>query len=263
MRPINLIPSEDRRGQQAPLRTGPLSYVVLGLLVAALAGVAMLVITNNQIAESKTEVTELKREGHVVRAKTDRLAAYVEFKQLSEQRVATVESLADSRFDWERVMRELSLVLPNDVWLSQLVATASPGVSIEGGSSGSSSTSSASVRAQAAGPALELSGCADGQVGVAGFAAALKDIDGVTRVAVESSELAASGDAAGTGSAGEEGGSDSECRTRKFVSQFEIVVAFDAAPVPPTALGEEAATVASTEPEAEAESSGDEEAGGE
>ena len=29
-----------------------------------------------------------------------------------EQRVATVTSLADSRFDWERVMRELALVLP-------------------------------------------------------------------------------------------------------------------------------------------------------
>ena len=31
---------------------------------------------------------------------------------MSEQRVATVTSLADSRFDWERVMRELALILP-------------------------------------------------------------------------------------------------------------------------------------------------------
>ena len=35
MRPINLIQSDQRRGQQAPLRTGPLSYIVLGVLVAA------------------------------------------------------------------------------------------------------------------------------------------------------------------------------------------------------------------------------------
>jgi Tfp pilus assembly protein PilN len=262
MRPINLIPPDDRRGQHAPLRTGPLSYVVLGLLVAALAGVALLVTTGNQIAEREAEVATLKREDHIVRAKTERLAAYTQFKQLSDQRVATVQSLADSRFDWERVMRELSLVLPGDVWLTELIATASPGVAIEGGSSGGSSTSSAaSVRSQAAGPALELTGCANGQVGVAGFAAALKDIDGVTRVAVESSGLAATDDAAGTGSSGEEGGSDTECRTRKFVSQFSIVVAFDAAPVPPTALGEEAAAVAATEPAASEPSS--EEEGGE
>ena len=35
MRPVNLIPPEDRRGEQAPLRTGPLAYVLVGALVAA------------------------------------------------------------------------------------------------------------------------------------------------------------------------------------------------------------------------------------
>jgi len=245
VRPINLIPVDQRRGQHAPLRSGPLAYVLIAMLVAALAGVATLVVTNNEIAERKTEVAELKHEDRVVVRKTERLAPYTQFKLLSEQRVTTVESLANSRFDWERVMRELSLVLPADVWLSGLVATASPSVSIggEGGGSG------AGVRGQAAGPALELNGCADGQVGVARFAAALKDIDGVTRVAVESSALPASGDAAGTGSAGEAGGSDVECRTRKFISQFAIVVAFDAAPIPPTASAE-AAPVAAAEPAA-------------
>jgi Tfp pilus assembly protein PilN len=256
MRPINLIPADQRRGQHAPLRTGPIAYVLVGLLVAALAGVAALVVTDNQIAERGTEVRELRREDRIVKRQTERLASYAQFKQLSEQRVATVESLANSRFDWERVMRELSLVLPADVWLSELIATASPSVDVGGGGGGGGSSASATnVRPQASGPALELTGCAKGQVGVAGFAAALKDIDGVTRVAVESSSLAADGDAAGTGSAGEAGGSDVECRTRKFISQFEIVVAFDAAPVPPTAT-EEGAPVAAAEPE-ETEDSGE------
>ena len=34
MRPVNLIPPEDRRGQHAPLRTGPLAYILVGALVA-------------------------------------------------------------------------------------------------------------------------------------------------------------------------------------------------------------------------------------
>ena len=259
MRPINLIPADQRRGQHAPLRTGPVAYVVVGMLVAALVGVGTLVIANNQIAERKTEVVELRHEDRVVKRQTERLAAYTQFKQLSEQRVATVESLANSRFDWERVMRELSLVLPADVWLSELIATASPSVDVGGGGEGgggSSSSSATNVRPQASGPALELTGCAHGQVGVAGFAAALKDIDGVTRVAVESSSLPATGDAAGAGSAGEAGGSETECRTRKFISQFAIVIAFDAAPVPPTAA-EEGAAVAAAAPEA-TETSGEE-----
>ena len=88
---------------------------------------------------------------------------------------------------------------------------------------------------QVPGPALELNGCASGQNAVAGFVTALKDIDGVTRVGVESSELGEEEDAeeaastevgANTGSSGE------ECRTRSFIAKFALVVAFDAAPVP-------------------------------
>ena len=70
---------------------------------------------------------KLEGEDAAAAAKATRLAAYTQFRQLSEQRVATVQSLADSRFDWERVMRELALILPGDVWLVNLTATAAPG----------------------------------------------------------------------------------------------------------------------------------------
>lgn len=240
MRPVNLIPPEDRRGEHAALRTGPLPYVLLGALVALLLGVTALVVANNQVAEAQNEVAKLDSENAVASAKAQSLASYTEFRTMSEQRVETVSSLADSRFDWERVMRELSLILPRDVWLVGLTATAAPGVSVEGGGGGASN-----LRGSIPGPALELNGCAGGQEAVAGFVTALKDIDGVTRVGVQSSELPEEGKAGGS----EGGGSDSsgdECRTRKFIAKFEIVVAFDAAPVvepegeqvaPPVATG--------------------------
>jgi Tfp pilus assembly protein PilN len=252
MRPVNLIPPEDRRGDSAPLRTGPLPYIVLGALVAVLLGVAGTVLLGNQISESKDEVARLEAEDTVAAARAQRLSAYTSFREMSEQRVATVQSLADSRFDWERVMRELALVLPGDVWLTGLTATASPEVSLEGGS-GSSGT----LRAQVPGPALELGGCATGQDAVAGFVAALKDIDGVTRVGVESSELGEE-EEPGEGGAVEAGASTGstgdECRTRQFIAKFAIVVAFDAAPLPAPEGEGESATVAS--PTEKAESSG-------
>ena len=222
MRPVNLIPAEERRDGQAPLRTGPLAYILVGALVAALAGVTALVLVGNQISEREAEVTRLQRENAVAKARAERLAAYTQFQILSEQRVATVSSLADSRFDWERVMRELSLVLPDDVWLVGLSATATSGVGVGGGSG-----SSSGLRGSTQGPALALSGCAAGQESVAGFVTALKDIDGVTRVGVQSSQLADKGSGAGVG----EGGGE-DCRTRSFIAKFEIVVAFDAAPIP-------------------------------
>ena len=60
MRPVNLIPAEERRGERAPLRSGPLAYIVVGALVAALLGVTALVLTGNQIADRKAEVAQLE-----------------------------------------------------------------------------------------------------------------------------------------------------------------------------------------------------------
>jgi Tfp pilus assembly protein PilN len=229
MRPVNLIPREDRRGESAPLRTGPLAYVVVGALVLVLAGVTALVLTGNQVADRKAEVERLERADAAAAARAERLAAYTQFQAVRAQRVATVTSLADSRFDWERVMRELALVLPTNVWLVSLNASASPSAGGGAESSSSASSSGSGLRASAAGPALEISGCATGQEAVAGFVTILKDIDGVTRVGVQSSALPEQTEA---GAGGESSGDD--CRTRAFIAQFEIVVAFDAAPVPVT-----------------------------
>jgi Tfp pilus assembly protein PilN len=234
MRPVNLIPLEQRAGERGPTRTGPVPYLLVGVLVAVLAGVTALVLIGNQVADRKSEVAKLEREDAAAAARAERLAAYTQFRNMHEQRVQTVTSLADSRFDWERVMRELALVLPHDVWLVSLDASAAKGFE-SGGSGGGSLSGSIS------GPSLTISGCATGHEAVAGFVTALKEIDGVTRVGVESSELAGEKEGAGsTSGSGGEGGGSEDCRTRSFIAQFNMVVAFDAAPVPQIESGGEA-----------------------
>lgn len=245
MRPVNLIPAEERRGAHAPMRTGALPYLVVGALVLALAGVALLALAGNQVSEREAEVAQLKREDAAAKEQAEELAAFTQFRSLQQQRALTISSLADSRFDWERVMRELSLILPDDAWLVNLNASASAtSTGGEGGDSGGGS-----LRGAVPGPALEIEGCAAGQEAVAGFVTALKDIDGVTRVGVESSELGdSSGDpnAAGSGEAAA-GGGNVDCQTRDFIAKFALVVAFDAAPVPAGTTGE--APVATEAPE--------------
>jgi Tfp pilus assembly protein PilN len=228
MRPVNLIPAEDRRGDERPLRTGPVAYILLGALVLALAGVTMLVLTENKISDRKSELAQVQREDEAEKAKAESLASYTAFSALHEERVQTISSLADSRFDWERTMRELSLILPHDVWLTTLEASASAETKSGGGGA---------LKGSIAGPSLSITGCAAGQEAVAGFVTALKDIDGVTRVGVESSELSGQEEGAGSASEAESGGS-SDCRTRNFIAQFSLIVAFDAAPVPSSEAGE-------------------------
>lgn len=223
MRPIDLTPEELRLGARPPMRTGPIPYIVVGALVAVLIGVALLVTTSTQVSEAKQEAETLHRENAAAEAEAQRLAAYVQLRQLRETRTTTIASLANSRFDWERVMHELALVLPHNVWLTDLSASAAAGVEAgEGGSGGQ-------LRSSIAGPALELTGCATGQEAVAAFVTTLKEIDGVTRVGLEKSELPDK--AAASGGEGKGGGAG--CQTREFISGFSLVVGFDAAPVPP------------------------------
>lgn len=233
MRPVNLIPGDLRHGQHSPMRTGLLPYLVVGALVALLAAVALLVTVNSQVSERESELATVEREDKAAEAQANRLAAYTQFQAVHEQRLATITSLADSRFDWERVMRELALVLPGDVWLSELNASAT--------SEGEGGGGTSDLRGSVAGPALVINGCATGQEAVAGFVTALKDIDGVTRVGVEESTLPDQENGSVSGGGEEASGS---CQTRDFIAEFNLTVAFDAAPVPAVAgvEGEAAAT---------------------
>jgi Tfp pilus assembly protein PilN len=246
MRPVNLIPSEERAGTLRPMRSGPMAYIVVAALVATLLGVTAFVLTGNQISEREDEITNIKGEVVTAEARAQSLSAYTQFHSVREQRVATVTSLADSRFDWERVMRELALVLPDDVWLTNLTATASPSVAPDGGST-------LALRAAVPGPALALVGCASNQDAVAGFVQDLKDIDGVTRVGVEASSLGGSSSA----SSGSATSASATCQTRSFIAQFQMVVAFDAAPVSAVAGATEEVVPAPAEPEGEAVSEGE------
>jgi Tfp pilus assembly protein PilN len=230
VRPVNLIPPEARRGDTAPMRTGALSYVIVAVLAVALLGVTGVVLTNNQVSDRKAEKSSLESQVAEAEAQAQRVSSFASFASLQQAREQTVATLARSRFDWERVLRELAIVIPEDVWLTDLTATVSPDVQLgdTGSSSSSSSGSDVSGMDSVQGPALQIEGCADGHEAVAGFLAALRDIDGVTRVTVLSSDRPDPTSATGGSSAGAAGGASGDCATRDFISKFGIVVAFDA-----------------------------------
>jgi Tfp pilus assembly protein PilN len=228
VRPINLIPDDERRRSAGvATRTGPVAYLLVGTLAVLLIGVVMLVLFTNSIHDREGEVSRLQSEVSVASAQASRLAPYTDFKNVTESRSRTITELADARFDWARVIRQLSLVLPSDIYLDKLTAS--------GGAGGSSSESGIS------GPSLALVGCGTSQALVGSFITALKEIDGVTRVQLKKSTVVNTGTGGGSGAAG-------PCAANGK-AQFEMAVAFDAAPASP-----DSATAIAEEPE-EAESS--------
>src|SRR5689334_7201362 len=103
MRPVNLFPIEERRGEMTPLRTGPVSYVIVGVLAVALLAATLMVLTGNQISDRKAQVSQLQAQVAQAQARSKRLSAFGQFAALQQARQDTVSNLAQSRFDWERV----------------------------------------------------------------------------------------------------------------------------------------------------------------
>lgn len=242
MRPVNLIPPEERRGESAPLRHGSLSYLIVGGLAAVLVGAVLTVMTQNTIAERETEIATLESREAEARARAESLAPFAEFTNVADARSATVSSLAQSRFDWYRVLRELSLVIPEDVSLSSLDGTVS-GADAAGGEG-------SDLAAGSLGPSLSMSGCAAGHEAVAGFLEDLKDIDGVTRVGAENSTL---GEGGGS-SAGAASSADVAKGCGSGQAEFSVVAVFDGvvtaaagttppAPAPVTPAGGDATAI--------------------
>ena len=233
MRPVNLIPPDERRGDSAALRTGSLVYVLVGGLTLLLLGIVAVALTSKQIDDRKAQKATLAQELQQETARANSVAAFTSFRAVQAQRAATVTSLAQSRFDWSRVLHELSLVLPSGVTLTNLTGSVS---SDSQSATGSTSSGGGSLRDSISGPALEIKGCAPGQDAVAGFVSALQDIDGVTRVGLSSSQIGSAGSTGSTGGgSASDAGTGSDCSAGPNTANFSITVAFDAVPTPATA----------------------------
>ena len=242
MRAVNLIPTDARRGGAAPARSGGAVYVLLGALAIAVVALASYVLTQNSISDRQAQLAKVKRDADTAQATATALQPYRQFAQLSQTRVETVRSLAGSRFDWERAMRDLALVMPDNVWLTSFVGTVAPGINF-GGSGATGSSDTGTLRSSQQVPAVELVGCTENQAEVARVMARLRLVQGVTQVSLASSEKSdVSSAVGGSGAAGAtSGGTDCRNGSPKF-PQFSMVVFFKALPGAPARAPSSGAT---------------------
>jgi Tfp pilus assembly protein PilN len=113
---VNLIPSEQRRAAPSGKASGA-AYVVLGVLAVFLAMAVTYVLTSNTVNAHETKAAEAKQEADALEAEAARLGSFTDFAAIKDQRLASVIATAQTRFDWERLMRELSLIMPEGSWL--------------------------------------------------------------------------------------------------------------------------------------------------
>jgi Tfp pilus assembly protein PilN len=230
MRAVNLIPGDATR---AGGRSGGGAYVVLVVLAALVAGVAYYVLSDNAIADRRAQLARLQTQTRAAQAQADATKPYRDFAALAQARVQTIRQLGAARFDWQRALSQLSRVMPGDVWLSSLLGTVAPGVSVDGGGSGATSA----LRSALPNPAIELTGCTTSHDSVVRLISRLRLIDGVQRVALaDSSKGDVSGGSGSGGGGGAAGAGD--CRHgHANLPQFDLVIFFAPLPAVPSPDG--------------------------
>jgi Tfp pilus assembly protein PilN len=232
VRAFNLIPPDERGSAGIDTgKSGGGAFVVLGLL-GVLAIFALLYgVARHQISSQNAKVAALTAEAQVAQAQAARLAPYVSFATLHEQRVQAVDQLVDSRFDWAHAFHEIGRVLPKSSSLSSLSGTigATTGAATTAGSSASSSSAAGAASGTVASatppgsiPTFTLSGCATSQTEVALTLDRLRLIDGVNEVTLQSSTKP------GAGTAGGGAGASGGCQGNQ--ATFAMLITFDPLP---------------------------------
>jgi Tfp pilus assembly protein PilN len=217
MKAVNLLP-EKHRPRQSTGGQGRGGYVVLGVLGAVLVGVLVYVMTLNSINDSKSQIKEATAEAAKLNEEANSLGPYGDFANIKAERVKSVMSLAQGRFDYERLVRELADVLPPDVWLVNAAASTTGDPSSTGtttptppaGASGAAATP-----APVSGPTLKLEGCARDQSQVAVTLVRLRELQGATDVSLDHSTRGEDNTSAATAApaGGSSGGGDASCGT--------------------------------------------------
>jgi Tfp pilus assembly protein PilN len=185
MRAFNLMPGEHAREKKSARAGVPqIAVALLGVLVfAGLAGGYL--FTGAGVTAKQSELDDLRAqlaELEVPADKPDQGAAAADAAAEGQARTTALATALASRIAWDRVLREVSVVLPDGVWLTQLSAStpaAAPG--------GAAAATPAAVNGSTSPNSLAAVGFATSQESVAILLARFEAIPELTSVQLQSS----------------------------------------------------------------------------
>lgn len=182
MRAFNLLPREEARDSRGRLGLAQVLVALVGLLVVAGLGGGYLFMSAG-VGEKRAEADDLR----VQLAELDVPSEGPEQKldpsltADGQARTAALATALGRRIAWDRVLRQVSLVVPEDVWIDQITAGGAPAAPAAG-------TTDPAAAADPAATPLSVAGGAESQDAVARYLARLAVIPELGDVRLQVSE---------------------------------------------------------------------------
>jgi Tfp pilus assembly protein PilN len=178
MRAFNLMPTDDSREPKGRRATAHIALAVVAVLLFGALG-SLLLVSSAAVTENKAKRDELRTKLAAlnVPAKAPGETQAPELATEQQARTTELASALQSRVAWDRLLRDFALVLPEDVWLTTLVAKGAP-------TADPAAPAAASAGAQAS--SFTISGYTHEQEGVARLLARLSVLPELASVALVS-----------------------------------------------------------------------------
>jgi Tfp pilus assembly protein PilN len=187
VRAVNLLPGDENAGgRKAPPL--PILLACVGtVLVAALTAVMFLSASSN-VAAKRRALVQIQAQYDAIPAPPVPPPGVAQLPQQHQTRMSALSTALGQRVAWDRLMREVSQVVPSDVWLVTLNALAP-------------SLAPASAAATSATQGFSVMGCTYSQDSVARFLARLQVVPDLTGMTLGKSSSGDTGSGGGGGSA--------------------------------------------------------------
>ena len=196
MRAVNLLPREPKRSRKRLTVVAQLAIVspfVVGSLLAA-----GYLFASSKANDKKVTLQALQAELSALPAPAPVPQTNPELAAQRDQRIAALSSALQGRLAWDRILRQISAVLPVDVWLTTLSAQSPPPIVTAPSTTTATTTTSTTTGTTTTTPAptpasgpLNLTGYTYSQEGVARFLSRLEVVPALEGVKLLQSTQAA------------------------------------------------------------------------
>ena len=123
MRAVNLLPREPKRTRKAPSAVFQLALLSPFVVAALLA--AGYLLASAKVNDREATLQALRAELASLPAPPPQPQVSPELALQRDQRISALSTALQTRLAWDRILREISAVLPGDVWLTTLSAQGS------------------------------------------------------------------------------------------------------------------------------------------
>jgi Tfp pilus assembly protein PilN len=196
VRAVNLLPREAKRSRKR--LTAVAQLAVVSPLVVGSVLVAGYLLASSKVNDNKATLQALQDELATLPAPPPEPQGNPELAVQRDQRIVALSAALQSRLAWDRILRQISAVLPGDVWLTTLsaqspqrpsatplpAATSTTGTSATSTSTTTTSSTTTTTPVPAPPPTgpLNLTGYTYSQEGVARFLSRLAVVPALQNV---------------------------------------------------------------------------------